>query len=82
MKLHDEVTKSKVNNYMLQPKHHTTAKMFKQPNPVLVKQITDKEGLHKAYALDNKLYAHGDTLYIAGFVFLLTTNVDLESYSF
>ncbi len=66
MKLYDEVTKSKVNNYMLQPKHHPTPKTHKQPNPTIVKQITDKEGLHKAYALNDKLYAHGDTLYIAG----------------
>ncbi len=66
MKLYDEVTKSKVNNYMLQPKHHPTPKTHKQPNPTIVKQITDKEGLHKAYAIDDKLYAQGDTLYIAG----------------
>ncbi len=58
MKLYDEATKSKVNNYMLQPKHLNTPKTYKQ--------ITDKEGLHKAYSLDDKLYAHGDTLYIAG----------------
>ncbi len=47
MKLYDEVTKSKVNNYMLQPKHHPTPKTYKQ--------ITDKEGLHKAYAIEEKL---------------------------
>ncbi len=83
MKLYDEVTKSKVNNFMLRPKHHTTAKTYKQPNPVIVFKITDKEGPHKAYALENNLYAHGDTLYIAGFVFfLLTNNVYLDSYSF
>ena len=66
MKLYDEVTKSKVNNYILQPKHHPTPKTQKPPIPTVVKKITDKEGLHKAYALDDKLYAQGDTLYIAG----------------
>ncbi len=42
MKLYDEVTKSKVNNYMLQPKHHPAPKTNKQPNPTIVKQKTNK----------------------------------------
>jgi hypothetical protein len=66
MKLYDEVMKSKVSNYMVHPKHLTEAKMYKHVNPIIASKITDKEGLHKAYALDEKLYASGDTLYIAG----------------
>jgi hypothetical protein len=56
MKLYDEVTKSKVTNHMITPKHHA------QPR----KHITDKTGLHKAYDANGKLYAHDGTLYIAG----------------
>ena len=66
MKLYDEVTKSKVTNYTITPKHLSTSQKQKPPRPIIVKQITDKDGLHKAYALDEKLYARGDTLYIAG----------------
>ena len=56
MKLYDEVTKSKVTNHMINPKHLAPPQ----------KQMTDKVGLHKAYASDGKLYAHDGTLYIAG----------------
>jgi pimeloyl-ACP methyl ester carboxylesterase len=36
----------------------------KQPN--IIKAITDKEGLDKAYAADEKLYVNGKTMYVAG----------------
>ena len=56
MKLYDEVTKSKVTNHMITPKHLTPPR----------KRMTDKIGLHKAYDANGKLYAHDSTLYIAG----------------
>jgi hypothetical protein len=40
------------------------AKQPKQPN--IIKAITDKEGLDKAYAADEKLYVNGKTMYVAG----------------
>ena len=61
MKLYDEVTKSKINNYMVSPKHQPSAKAY-----MTTSSITDKEGLHKAYDAKDKLYASGDTLFIAG----------------
>ena len=66
MKLYDDVTKAKMHNYTVQPKHHPNTGTYKQARPISVKQMTDNNGLHKAYAVDDKLYAHGDTLYIAG----------------
>ncbi len=38
MKLYDEETKSKVNNYMIPPKHLTTPKTHKHPIPTVVKK--------------------------------------------
>jgi pimeloyl-ACP methyl ester carboxylesterase len=40
------------------------AKQPKQPN--IIKAITDKEGLDKAYAADEKLHVNGNTMYVAG----------------
>jgi hypothetical protein len=40
------------------------AKQPKQPN--VINPITDKEGLDKAYAANEKLYVNGKTMYVAG----------------
>jgi hypothetical protein len=64
MKLYDEVVRTKVNNYMVMPKYQSKA--YIRTPPQIIKKITDKQGLHKAYEIDDKLYANGDTLYIAG----------------
>ena len=37
-----------------------------QQQPTKVKAITDKEGLDRATAADNKLFVNGDTMYVAG----------------
>jgi hypothetical protein len=66
MKLYDDVVKSKVNNYMVSPKHQPSAKAYMRSNLTVISRITDKEGLHKAYAATDKLFASGETLYIAG----------------
>ena len=66
MKLYDDVVKSKVNNYMVSPKHQPSAKAYIRPSLIVISKITDKEGLHKAYAATDKLFANGETLYIAG----------------
>ena len=33
---------------------------------IVMQQLTDKEGLDKAYATTEKLYVHGNTMYVAG----------------
>ena len=33
---------------------------------IIMQQLTDKEGLDKAYANIDKLYVHGNTMYVAG----------------
>jgi hypothetical protein len=66
MKLYDDVVKNKVQNYMLSPKHQPSAKAYKRASLTVIDKITDKEGLHKAYAATDKLYSNGETLYIAG----------------
>ena len=67
MKLYDDVVKSKVTNHMVPPKHQPSAKAYMRSSlRVIEKVVTDKEGLHKAYAATDKLFAEGDTLYIAG----------------
>jgi hypothetical protein len=45
---------------------------------VLINTITDKEGLDKAYALDNKINVNGDTLYVAGTSYLQDVWDDLK----
>jgi pimeloyl-ACP methyl ester carboxylesterase len=37
---------------------------------IIMQQLTDKEGLDKAYAQTDKLYVHGDTMYVAGSSYL------------
>ena len=37
---------------------------------IIMQQLTDKEGLDKAYAQIDKLYVHGDTMYVAGTSYL------------
>ena len=37
---------------------------------ILMQQLTDKEGLDKAYAQTEKLYVHGDTMCVAGTSYL------------
>ena len=66
MKLYDDVVKNKVHNYMVSPKHQPSAMAYVRAPPTVIEKITDKEGLHKAYAATDKLYSHGETLYIAG----------------
>jgi hypothetical protein len=47
--------------------YNPTAPAAKQPKqPKIIKAITDKEGLDKAYAADAKLYVNGKTMYVAG----------------
>ncbi len=66
MKLYDDVVKSKVTNHMVPPKHQPSAKAYMRSSLRVIEKVTDKEGLHKAYAATDKLFAEGDTLYIAG----------------
>ena len=58
----DETTLDKLERTRIQPKEP----VYRTPG-VLINSITDKEGLHKAYALGDKVYANGDTLYVAGY---------------
>ena len=37
---------------------------------LIMQQLTDKEGLDKAYAQAEQLYVHGDTMYVAGTSYL------------
>ena len=37
-----------------------------QQQAIVMNPLTDKEGLDKAYALLDKVYVHGDTMYVAG----------------
>ena len=39
--------------------------IYQQPQ-IVMRALTDKEGLDKAYAQDDKLHVHGDTMYVAG----------------
>ncbi len=68
MKLLDEDTKPKVENYVTPPKHllNATRTITTNSLQLSIEPITDKDGLAKAYGRESKLYTHGDTLYIAG----------------
>jgi hypothetical protein len=37
---------------------------------IIMQQLTDKEGLDKAYAQTEQPHVHGDTMYVAGTSFL------------
>ena len=37
MKLYDDVTKAKMHNYTVQPKHHPNTGTYKQARPTIVK---------------------------------------------
>ena len=63
MKFYDELMMSKFHSGLSnnEPKHSTY-----KPQGIVMNPLTDKEGLEKAYALPEKVYVHGDSLYVAG----------------
>ena len=63
MKFYDELMMSKFHSGLNnnEPKHSTY-----KPKGIVMNPLTDKEGLEKAYALPEKVYVHGDTMYVAG----------------
>ena len=67
----DETTIDKWGRSRIQPKEP-----YRTPG-VLVNSITDKEGLDKAYALSDKVYVNGNTLYVAGTSYLQAAQDDL-----
>ena len=69
----DETTLEKLGRSRSQPKET----VYRTPG-VLVNSITDKEGLDKAYTLDDKVYVNGDTLYVAGTSYLQDVWDDLK----
>ncbi len=45
---------------------------------ITISPITDREGLDKAYALPDKVFVNGDTLYVAGTSYLQDVWEDLK----
>jgi hypothetical protein len=60
MKFYDELMMSKFNN-----NNSPKLSVYRQPE-IVINQLTDKEGLDKAYAREDKLYVNGNTMYVAG----------------
>ena len=61
MKLHDDELMHRYN------RNSTDSKLSNYTQPeIVMNQLTDKEGLDKAYAREDKLYVHGNTMYVAG----------------
>ena len=46
-------------------KHSPKTPIYRTPT-ISISNLTDREGLDKAYAREGKTYLHGDTLYVAG----------------
>jgi pimeloyl-ACP methyl ester carboxylesterase len=51
--------------------------IYQQPE-IVINQITDKEGLDKAYAREEKLFVNGNTMYVAGTSYLQDVWDDLK----
>ena len=75
MKFYDELMMSKFHSGLShnEPKHSTY-----KPQGIVMNPLTDKEGLEKAYALPEKVYVHGDTMYVAGTSYLQDVWDDLK----
>ena len=65
MKFYDELMLSKCNSGDASPKHS----VYRQQE-VVMNQLSDKEGLDKAYANADKLFVIGNTMYVAGTSYL------------
>jgi hypothetical protein len=57
----DETMMEKLGRSRSQPKEP----VYRTPE-LIISAMTDKEGLDKACALENKVYVNGDTPYVAG----------------
>ena len=75
MKFYDELMMSKFHSGLSnnEPKQSTY-----KPQGTVINPLTDKEGLEKAYALPEKVYVHGDTMYVAGTSYLQDAWDDLK----
>ena len=60
MKFYDDLMMSNFNN-----NNNPKLSVYRQQE-ILINQLTDKEGLDKAYARADKLYVNGNTMYVAG----------------
>ena len=67
MKFYDELMKNKFHSGV---SNNDPKKSVYQNQMITINPLTDKEGLEKAYALPEKVYVHGDTLYVAGTSYL------------
>ena len=67
MKFYDELMKSKFHSGV---SNDNTKNSVYQQQAIVMNPLTDKEGLEKAYALVDKVYVHGDTMYVAGTSYL------------
>ena len=56
---------------------HSKNAVYMHPE-IIMQQLTDKEGLDKAYATTEKLYVNGDTMYVAGTSYLQDVWDDLK----
>ena len=72
MKFYNDLMMSKFNN-----NNNPKLSVCRQQE-ILINQLTDKEGLDKAYARADKLYLNGNTMYVAGTSYLQDVWDDLK----
>ena len=75
-KADDTMMMRKLGRGITQPKEP----VYRTP-AITISPITDREGLDKAYALPDKVFVNGDTLYVAGTSYLQDVWDDLKSHS-
>ena len=73
MKFYDELMMSKFNSGDANPKHSVV-----RQQEIAINQLTDTEGLDKAYARAGTLFVNGNSMYVAGTSYLQDAWDDLE----
>ena len=73
MKFYDDLMMSKFNN-----NNNNLKLSVCRQQEILINQLTDQEGLDKAYARADKLYVNGNTMYVAGTSYLQDAWDDLK----
>ena len=75
MKFYDELMRSKFHSGV---SNNDPKNSVYQNQSISVNPLSDKEGLEKAYSLTDKVYVHGDTMYVAGTSYLRDAWDDLK----
>ena len=75
MKFYDELMRTKFHSGL---SNNNPKNPIYQQQAIVMNQLTDKEGFEKAYALVDKVYVYGDTMYVAGTSYLQDVWNDLK----